>query len=122
MLRVEEAWRTGQAAPLMIADAATDEPIGMINLQFRDDDVATIAYSVFPASRGRGIAPKAVQLLVKWAFDDLGLTRLLLEADEANVASLRVAEKCQFERIESRTEANSQGAEHTTIVFVRRQV
>jgi RimJ/RimL family protein N-acetyltransferase len=119
MARVEEAWRSGQAAPLVIADAETDEPVGIINLQFRDDDVATIAYSVFPASRGRGIAPRAVRLLTGWALGDLGLTRLLLEADEANAASLRVAEKCQFQRISSRTKANAAGVQHTTIVFAR---
>lgn len=32
----------------MIADAETDEPIGLVNLELRDDDVATFAYSVFP--------------------------------------------------------------------------
>ncbi|MGW6056686.1 GNAT family N-acetyltransferase [Streptomyces sp. NPDC055189] len=116
MSRVEEAWRTGQAAPLVIVDAATDEPIGIINLQFRADDVATIAYSVFPAHRGRGIAPRAVQLVVRWAFSNLGLTRVLLEAAAENAASVRVAEKCQFQRIESRVEARAEGL-HTTIVF-----
>jgi RimJ/RimL family protein N-acetyltransferase len=121
MVRGEEAWRNGQAAPLTIADAVTDEPVGIINLQFRDNDVATIAYSVFPASRGQGIAPRAVRLLVEWAFRDLGLIQLLLEADEANAASLRVAEKCQFQRIDSRTETNPQGLQHTTIVFARWQ-
>lgn len=121
MVRVEEAWRNGQAAPLVIADAVTDEPVGVINLQFQDDDVATVAYSVFPANRGQGIAPRALRLLVDWAFRDLGLIQLLLETDEANAASLRVAEKCQFQRIDSRTETNSQGLQHTMIVFARRR-
>ena len=121
MVRVEEAWRKGEAAPLVIANAVTDEPIGIINLQFRDDDVAAIAYSVFPAGRGQGIAPRAVRLLVDWAFRDLGLTQLLFETDEANAASLRVAEKCQFQRIDSRIETNSPGLQHTTIVFARWQ-
>jgi RimJ/RimL family protein N-acetyltransferase len=121
MVRVEEAWRSGRAAPLVIADAVTDEPVGIINLQFRNDDVATIAYSVFPDSRGRGIAPRAVQLLAEWAFGDVGLTQLLLEADEENTASLRVAEKCGFERIDSRTATNSDGVSHTTVVFARQR-
>lgn len=58
MARVKEAWQTGQATPLVIANAVTDEPVGVINLQFRDDDVATIAYNVFPSHRGQGIAPE----------------------------------------------------------------
>lgn len=121
MVRVEEAWRSGQAAPLVIADAVTDEPVGIINLQFRDNDVAAIAYSVFPTSRGQGIAPRAVRLLVDWALRDLGLIQVLLEADEANAASLRVAEKCHFQRIDSRTETDPQGRQHTTAVFARWQ-
>ncbi|MEU5025128.1 GNAT family N-acetyltransferase [Streptomyces milbemycinicus] len=115
MFRVEEAWRTGQATPLVIADATTEEPTGIINLQFRNDDVATIAYSVFPAHRGRGIAPRAVQLVAKWAFSELGLSQILLEAAAENTASVRVAEKCQFQRIDSR--ASSAEGQHTMIVF-----
>ncbi|MEU6819013.1 GNAT family N-acetyltransferase [Streptomyces atriruber] len=114
--RVEEAWRTGRAAPLVVADATTDEPVGIINLQFRDDAVATVAYSVFPAHRGRGIAPRAVRLLAGWALGELGLTRLLLEAAEENTASVRVAEKCGFERIGRRVESSTEGP-YALLVF-----
>lgn len=58
-------------------------------------------------------------LLAEWAFGDIGLTRLLLEADEANAASVRVAEKCGFQRIDSRTATNAAGVPHTTVVFAR---
>ncbi|MET8689206.1 GNAT family N-acetyltransferase [Streptomyces sp. NPDC004732] len=116
MSRVEEAWRTGRSAPLVIVDAATDQPVGIINLQFRDDAVATVAYSVFPAQRGRGIAPRAVRLLAGWALDGLGLTQVLLEAAEDNTASVRVAEKCGFERIGSRVEPGAEGP-YTKLVF-----
>jgi RimJ/RimL family protein N-acetyltransferase len=96
MTRVAEAFATGRSAPLVIADSTTDEPIGLINVQFRDDHVATIAYSVFPARRGQGVAPRAVRLAVDWGFSELGLTELLLEIDPDNLASLRVAGKCGF--------------------------
>jgi RimJ/RimL family protein N-acetyltransferase len=97
MARVAEAFAAGRSAPLVIADGTTDEPIGLINVQFRDDDVATIAYSVFPAHRGSGVAPRAVRLAVQWAFSDLGLWELLLEIDPGNLASVRVASKCGFD-------------------------
>ncbi|MFD3940326.1 GNAT family N-acetyltransferase [Streptomyces sp. NPDC058611] len=74
MARVEEAWRSGRAAPLVVADAVTDAPVGIVNLQFRGNDVATVAYSVFPANRGRGIAPRAVGLLSQWALASWGWT------------------------------------------------
>ena len=117
MARVEEAWRSGKSAPLVIADAGTDEPVGLINLQFGDS--TTVAYSVFPAHRGGGIAPRALRLVSDWAFAGLGLNRLLLEADEANAASLRVAEKCQFQRISSRVETDAEQGSRTTVTYAR---
>ncbi len=115
LARVAEAWETGTAAPLMIAAAESDEPVGIVNLQFRDDEVAAIAYSVFPAHRGQGIAPRAVELVSGWGLDELGLTQLILEADEGNAASLRVAEKCGFARIGTRVEETGE----TLAVFAR---
>jgi RimJ/RimL family protein N-acetyltransferase len=95
--RVGEAFRSGRSAPLVIAESATDQPVGLINLQFRDDRVPAIAYSVFPGYRGKGAAPRAVRLMTGWAFAGLGLSELLLEIDQGNLASLRVAEKCGFQ-------------------------
>lgn len=122
MDRAARAWQTGQGAPLVIADAETDQPVGMVNLQFRNDEMATVAYGVFPGNRGRGIAPRAVRLLAEWAFTDLKLTELLLEADEANTASVRVAEKCGFGLVGSRPEPGTgpAAAQRTMLVFARR--
>lgn len=96
---IAETWHRGEAAPMVIADADSDEPVGLINVQFRSDDEATIAYQVFGSRRGRGIAGRALELVVGWCFRDLGLRRLLLEIDPANTASLRVAAKCGFAEI-----------------------
>ncbi|MFE9657509.1 GNAT family N-acetyltransferase [Micromonospora sp. NPDC006431] len=115
--RGEEMWRSGKAAPLVIADAVTDEPVGSINLQFRSDAVVTVAYGVFPQCRGRGAAPRAVRLLARWALSDLGLERVILEADEANTASIRVAEKCGFQPAGTRTEPAGDGGERSIVVF-----
>ncbi|MFF3865624.1 GNAT family N-acetyltransferase [Micromonospora sp. NPDC001898] len=118
LARADEAWRNGRGAPLVIADAVTDEPVGIINLQFRSDDVATVAYNVFPENRGRGIAPMAVQLLAAWALSDLRVKRLILEASDGNTASIRVAEKCHFQYVGTRTETPEDGEQqHTTVVF-----
>ena len=122
MARVAEAWRTGRSAPLVIADSVTDQPVGLINVQFRDDDVATIAYSVFPGRRGQGVAPRAVRLAVDWAFSDLGVSELLLEIDPGNLASVRVARKCGFEpaaRVVSR--AQDEPGRRDKLVFATRK-
>jgi RimJ/RimL family protein N-acetyltransferase len=119
MSRVEEAWRSGRAAPLTISDAGTDEAVGIINVQFSDDTQASVAYSVFPAHRGQGIAPRAVRLVTGWALRDLGVAQVLLEADEENAASLRVAEKCRFQRVGSRSEKPAEGPGRTVVIFAR---
>jgi RimJ/RimL family protein N-acetyltransferase len=107
MARVAEEFRTGRSAPLVIADSATDQPIGLINVQFRDDQVATIAYSVFPGHRGQGVAPRAVRLAADWACSDLGFSEILLEIEPGNLASVRVAHKCGFEPAHVRSEPGS---------------
>jgi RimJ/RimL family protein N-acetyltransferase len=94
--RVEEAFRSGGAAPLVIAEAPTGKAVGLVNLQFRSDERASIAYSVFPNRRGHGIAGRAVDLVARWAFDELEVQELQLELDPENAPSIRVAHKCHF--------------------------
>jgi RimJ/RimL family protein N-acetyltransferase len=117
--RVDEAWRSGRAAPMVIVEAATDRPVGIINVQFRDPDHPTVAYSVFPGHRGRGFARRAVMLVTRWALVDLALPHLYLEADEANDASIRVAEKCEFKPFGSETEERPDGERRIRLVFRR---
>jgi RimJ/RimL family protein N-acetyltransferase len=76
----------------VIAVGGTDQSAGLIDPQFHDDDVTTIAYRVFPAHRGQGIAPRAVRPVAEWAFDELGITGPAIEANAANTASIPVAE------------------------------
>jgi len=52
VLRAGERWRAGRAAPFVIADATTDVALGLVNVQFDDDEVAGLAVSVFPEARG----------------------------------------------------------------------
>jgi RimJ/RimL family protein N-acetyltransferase len=96
LARAEEQWRSGAAAPFVIADACSDRALGLVNLQFGED--ATVAVSVFPAERGRGIASRAMRLAATWGLRDLGLRRVLAEAAADNVASIRAIEKAGFRR------------------------
>jgi RimJ/RimL family protein N-acetyltransferase len=96
LARTEEQWRSGAAAPFVIADASSDRALGLVNLQFGED--ATLAVSVFPAERGRGIASRAMRLAAKWGLRELGLHRVVAEAAADNVASIRAIEKAGFRR------------------------
>lgn len=119
MSRVEAAWRSGHAAPMTIADAGADHAVGLINLTFHAEAAASVAYSVFPSHRGQGVAPRAVRLVADWALGELGVTQLLLEADDGNAASIRVAEKCGFQLIDTKSEPRPDGGVRTTNVFSR---
>ena len=94
--RTEEQWRSGSGAPFVIADAGDDRALGLVNLQFGED--ATVAVSVFPEERGRGIASRAMRLAAIWGLRELGLRRVVAEAAADNVASIRAIEKAGFRR------------------------
>ena len=96
LARAEEQWRSGAAAPFVIADACSDRALGLVNLQFGEDP--TLAVSVFPAERGRGIASRAMRLAATWGLRELGLHRVVAEAAADNVASIRAIEKAGFRR------------------------
>ncbi|MEV0321260.1 GNAT family N-acetyltransferase [Streptomyces sp. NPDC050658] len=94
-----EAWAEERDAYWAIADTATDAVVGRIALRLivLADGQAEVAYWTMPAARGRGIAPRALAALTRWAFDEVGLHRLELTHSVANEASCRVALKTGFE-------------------------
>lgn len=91
-------WRSGSGAPFVIVSDATGEVIGTIGV-FRkswDNSVAEIGYWLSAEARGKGIASRAVKVLSYWAIEAMGLARLQLGTNRANLASQRVAEKAGF--------------------------
>ncbi|MFE3057980.1 GNAT family N-acetyltransferase [Nocardia sp. NPDC059239] len=52
-----------------------------------------IVYSLTPARWGRGLAVEAAAAVLDYAFDTLGLDRVLAEIDEGNTASRAVVER-----------------------------
>ncbi|TFW05466.1 N-acetyltransferase [Oxalobacteraceae bacterium OM1] len=64
-----------------------------INQVNRLANMANVGYWIREPMQGRGIAARAVRLLVPFAFDALKLTRLEIIAAEHNLASRRTAEK-----------------------------
>ncbi len=59
---------------------------------------AEIAYDLAPAVWGQGVATSVVDAVVDWAFQRLGLLRIQATVLESNSRSLRVLERCRFER------------------------
>jgi RimJ/RimL family protein N-acetyltransferase len=97
--RYEEGWREGSRAGFAIR-AADGSFLGFAALVDLDLDKreGEIGYMVAPAARGRGIARRALELLTRWGFDELGLLRLELRIGIQNSASESVAARAGYQR------------------------
>jgi RimJ/RimL family protein N-acetyltransferase/nitrite reductase/ring-hydroxylating ferredoxin subunit len=99
ILMTLQAWHDGSGYEFAIADPATDRYIGSIGLHVGANPRRhALGYLVAPQSRRRGVAVRAVRLVVKWAFEKLEVERLALWTLPGNIASQAVAEKAGFRR------------------------
>jgi len=64
---------------------------GSVGLRPRPEDVAEIAFGLHPGVRGRGLAGRAVRLLLDWGFTECGFAVVYWTANVGNWASRRVA-------------------------------
>jgi RimJ/RimL family protein N-acetyltransferase len=115
----EQANRSGPA--LIIADADTDEMIGVVFLRLREHDSIELTYGVAPAFRNHGIATTAAVLVSDWCLDELAAATVELRIGQSNLASQRVAAKAEFspERI-VRSHVAGTGMDYDDLLFVRR--
>jgi RimJ/RimL family protein N-acetyltransferase len=89
-------WLAGERADLTIwAGGEFAGDIGLYNEAFSGQ--AMVGYSLDPRFRGRGVATRAVRLLVAWAFT-AGVRRLAAGTALDNLASQRVLERAGFVR------------------------
>ena len=90
----------GRETHFAIAGAEDDALLGVIGLHHVDRPTgsALCGYWVGPRHRGRGVATRALRLLVAWATGELGIEGLRLFAHVENVGSHRVAEQAGFRR------------------------
>lgn len=97
-------FRRGWEAPshfgptFIVADAATNQMIGVVFLSKRDEKTVGLPYGVAPEWRGRGIGTRAMRLVSRWCIDEAGFDRVELRIDLKNHASQRVAENSGFRR------------------------
>jgi ribosomal-protein-alanine N-acetyltransferase len=59
---------------------------------------AEIAYDLAPAVWGQGIATSVCGALVRWAHEHAGITRVQATVLESNQRSMKVLDRCGFER------------------------
>jgi RimJ/RimL family protein N-acetyltransferase len=78
-----------------IFDAASGAYVGSIgvNQVNQQHRYANVGYWVRTSRTGRGVAPRALRLAARFAFETLGLYRVEIAVQPENIASRRVAEK-----------------------------
>lgn len=116
----ERDWAGVSAAHLAIEHRQCGRFCGVVALNKLDHLYASgwIGYWIDADHRGRGITTAAARLVVRWAFDSVGVERLSLIAEPGNVASQRVAEKCGFEREGiMRSAVKGRNGRHDTVLF-----
>jgi RimJ/RimL family protein N-acetyltransferase len=72
--------------------------VGSVSLTDFEHGNAMVRYWLLPGGRGRGLATRAVRLLVGWAFSELRIGRVAAFIEVDNGASQRVLERCGFVR------------------------
>lgn len=94
----QSGWEDESQLHWALVDHATDALLGRVALKGVDlnDGAAGLAYWMVPAARGRGLCPQAAIALCRWAFDEAGFHRIVIEHSTANQASCRVAVKAGF--------------------------
>jgi len=91
---------SGTDLQTVVAAEAGGEVVGSVGLSGIDPATARCAagYWVAAGARGRGVATRALLLLCRYGFDQLGLERIEAWIDPGNSASLHVAERVGFSR------------------------
>jgi ribosomal-protein-alanine N-acetyltransferase len=92
----QRRWDEGEAATFAICEAGLC--VGHVFVNLAGAGRGTVGYWLLPEARGKGVASHAVKLVSRWALQDLGLARLGLLTEPSNAHSVRVAERCGFQR------------------------
>ena len=89
-------WKTERRAGWVVL--RNDALVGRITLTrlVLESGQGEVTYWVVPAARGTGVAPRAVEAVTDWAFEEVGFHRLELVHSTQNTASCRVATKSGF--------------------------
>lgn len=104
---------TEMAAKQWIAIANEDSPLTNFAIEYKGNVVggvgiilksdvfrknAEIGYWLGEKYWNKGIATKVVQAMVEYSFQNFNIVRIFAHVFETNVASIRVLEKCKFQR------------------------
>jgi RimJ/RimL family protein N-acetyltransferase len=108
-------WERSEAAEFAILDSG--RCMGSIWLDIGPSGRSTVGYWLLPEARGKGLTTRALLLVTRWAFAELGVQRVGLLADPRNAASVSVAERAGFTRegvLRSWANVNGERVDHVS--------
>jgi RimJ/RimL family protein N-acetyltransferase len=90
----------GDVLSLAVVLTSTDEVVGDLLLHWvsREHGTAEVGFIAHPDHQGRGYTTEAARPLLRIAFEDLGLHRVIGRTEARNTASARVLEKLGMRR------------------------
>ncbi len=97
----EESRRAGRAILLAIVDAQSAEVIGSCDIRRpepRDPELGEITVLLSQAARGRGLATRALALLIEWGVRELEMQRIQAVVHPENARSIAMFERLGFQR------------------------
>ncbi len=84
-----------------------------------DQPAGELSYWLVPDARGRGLAYDAIRLMLQSVAPGLGLRSIVLDIEDGNVPSIRLAERLGAERrTPTRVHPGRFGDPHTMVVYV----
>lgn len=92
---------TGRVVQMIICETEGKRPVGSVYLRDIDRQHKKAEYGIFiggEGARGKGYGTMAARLMIRYAFEELGLHRLFLRAFADNGQAIRSYEKAGFER------------------------
>jgi RimJ/RimL family protein N-acetyltransferase len=97
--RWEHERLAGKRFPYAVRSVTTGELLGGVELRPLGDGTANLSYWTSPRHRRRGVAARAVSLMCRVAFQELGFSSLQALVEEDNVASRRVVDRNGFREV-----------------------
>ncbi len=95
--RAVDAWRRdyadGRRRVAFVVEGADGALAGTVEVRDLGQSTGELSWALYAGQRGRGYATRAVRLLVRYAFEDLGLTRLQARVHPENDRSIRLAHR-----------------------------
>lgn len=91
-------WADGSAASFAVCDAGTDEVLASVTIRRQSgaSQHGEVGFWCGAPARGQGVMTAATRAACRWAFEELGLTRIAWRADPGNEGSWRVAYQSGF--------------------------